>query len=283
VIAVAPAALAVAALLVAVPGARAMRTSGLARDGRLAARAAGSEGDGQGGRRGARRVARRLIAVPAAAAAMLGIAGAAHRGAVVLLVPAAAVAGAAAVVGRDVRSRRRAAARHRDVSTAVRVLVGELESGARPAAALTAAADAGPAVSAVMLRAASAAASGDDVAAVLADAADDELALIGVAWRLGDATGAALAAVLARVCADFAAADAQRRSVAIALAGPRSSAFVLAGLPLLGIGLGAAMGARPAQFLTGDPAGRLLCCVGVVLDVAGVLWLRTILRRAERA
>jgi Flp pilus assembly protein TadB len=42
------------------------------------------------------------------------------------------------------------------------------------------------------------------------------------------------------------------------------------------------MGARPWDFLIGAPAGRAVCCVGVVLDVAGVAWMRHILRRAER-
>jgi tight adherence protein B len=77
-------------------------------------------------------------------------------------------------------------------------------------------------------------------------------------------------------------AEEQRRTVGVALAGPRSSAALLTGLPLVGIGLGAAMGARPWEFLLGSPAGRIVCCVGVVLDTAGVLWMRRILRRAER-
>ncbi|MDT4928572.1 MAG: hypothetical protein QOF92_1439, partial [Pseudonocardiales bacterium] len=35
-------------------------------------------------------------------------------------------------------------------------------------------------------------------------------------------------------------------------------------------------------FLTGAPAGKVLCCVGVLLDVAGVFWMRRIVHRAER-
>ncbi len=89
--------------------------------------------------------------------------------------------------------------------------------------------------------------------------------------------------MLARVAADLAAADMQRRTVAVALAGPRSSALLLSGLPLLGIALGAAMGARPVPFLLGDPLGRVLCCVGVLLDAAGLLWMRRILRVAARS
>ena len=79
-----------------------------------------------------------------------------------------------------------------------------------------------------------------------------------------------------------AAAD-QRRTVAIALAGPRASAALLTALPLLGIALGAAMGARPWAVLLGMPAGRVLSCVGVLLDAVGVLWMRRILTRAQRS
>jgi Flp pilus assembly protein TadB len=42
------------------------------------------------------------------------------------------------------------------------------------------------------------------------------------------------------------------------------------------------MGAHPGGFLLGAGAGRAVCCAGVLLDVAGVLWMRAILRRAER-
>jgi tight adherence protein B len=45
--------------------------------------------------------------------------------------------------------------------------------------------------------------------------------------------------------------------------------------------MGMAMGARPLAFLIGSNAGRVVCCAGVLLDAAGVLWLRGLLRRAE--
>jgi tight adherence protein B len=113
-------------------------------------------------------------------------------------------------------------------------------------------------------------------------AADPDTRPVGIAWQLGEDTGAALAGVLGRVAADLGAADEQGRTVAVALAGPRASAALLTGLPLVGIAMGTAMGARPIAFLTTTQAGRLVCCVGVLLDVAGVLWMGRILRRAEQ-
>jgi tight adherence protein B len=196
-----------------------------------------------------------------------------------LAVAASAVAGGLWLVARDLARRREASAARAEARAALRILVGELEVGTGAAAALAGAAEVAPRFAVVLHAAAVAAASGADPAAVLAQR--PELRTLGLAWRVGADTGIALAGVLARVEADLAAADEQHRAVSVALAGPRASAVVLATLPLLGLGLGAAMGARPWAFLFGSGAGQIVCCAGVLLDVGGVLWLRTILRRAE--
>jgi tight adherence protein B len=199
-----------------------------------------------------------------------------------LAAAAAALLGLTAVLLRDLLRRREHAARQRDLLASVQALVAEFESGAGPPAALEAAADAGPRVRADFAAAAAVAARGGAAADLLCAGDDAALRAVGQAWRLGDDTGAPLAGVLGRVAADLAAAQEQRRTVTIALAGPRSSAAVLSGLPLLGIGLGVAMGARPLPFLFTTAPGRLLCCLGVLLDVAGVLWMRRLIRRAEQ-
>ena len=199
-----------------------------------------------------------------------------------LAAAAAALLGLGAVLLRDLLRRREHTARQRDLLAGVQALVAEFESGAGPPVALEAAAEAGPRVRADFAAAAAAAARGSSAADVLCACGDGALRAVGHAWRLGDDTGAPLAGVLGRVAADLAAAQEQRRTVAVALAGPRSSAALLSGLPLLGIGLGVAMGARPLPFLLATAPGRLLCCLGVLLDVAGVLWMRRLLRRAEQ-
>jgi tight adherence protein B len=200
-----------------------------------------------------------------------------------LALAAAALLGLGGLLGRDVVRRRAHDARQRDLLAGVQALVAEFESGAGPPAALEAAAAAGARVRAEFAAAGAVAVRGGAVADLLCGCDDDALQAVGQAWRLGDDTGAPLAGVLGRVAADLAAAQEQRRTVSVALAGPRSSAAVLSGLPILGIALGAAMGARPLPFLVGTAPGRLLCCVGVLLDVAGVLWMRRILRSAERS
>jgi tight adherence protein B len=56
------------------------------------------------------------------------------------------------------------------------------------------------------------------------------------------------------------------------LAGPRMSGYVMAGLPLMGLLLGAGMGVNPVGVLLGSAAGHLLLVVGVALMCAGLLW-----------
>ena len=100
-------------------------------------------------------------------------------------------------------------------------------------------------------------------------------------WSVSERSGAPAAAVLDRVEQDLRARQGQRREVAAALAGARSTGTLLAVLPLLGIGLGAGMGARPLTVLLAQPRGQLALVVGVFLEALGVLWTSRIIAAAE--
>ena len=264
------AALAAAAWWAAPPGPSSVRLAGLTGSGRLA----GAHG---ASRRPVLALAPlRLavgLAVPAVTAVLL-------IGGMLLAVAAAAVTGVACLLCRDAMRRREATAEWAELRAAVRVLIGELEVGAHGPAALRAAATVAPHHATTFRDAAAMAARAADAGGVLI--ADPRTRAIGLAWRLGMDSGVALAGVLGTVAADLRAAEEQRRSVESELAGPRASAVLLTGLPLVGVALGVAMGARPLAVLTGSTAGQALCCVGVLLDAAGVLWMRRILRRATR-
>jgi len=52
----------------------------------------------------------------------------------------------------------------------------------------------------------------------------------------------------------------------------RTTAAVLAGLPVLGIGLGQLIGADPLHFLLSDGPGGWLLAAGVTLACCGLLW-----------
>lgn len=263
-------ALALTSVAIPAPASAALRAGALAEGGRLVPRAIRAEQRGSARRHGAVLAAAVTLVVAAALYLTAGTA---------LAIAASAVAAALWLVARDLARRRESSATRAELRAALRVLVGELEVGTGAAAALAGAAEVAPRCSGTLRAAAVAAASGADPAAALAES--PALRTLALAWHIGADTGIALAGVLARVEADLAAVDEQRRAVSVALAGPRASAVVLAALPLLGLGLGAAMGARPWTFLCHSNAGQIVCCVGVLLDVAGVLWLRAVLRRAE--
>lgn len=205
--------------------------------------------------------------------------------------PAVAIAAgvAAAVITASVTraaARRHALARDRDLSAALRLLRGELDVGSRPEPALLAAASVAGAHQSAFEAGARAVRDGTDIVAAMSGGGTSrpapELALIAQAWALAEVTGAPLADVLGRVDDDVQARRAQVRAVASALAGPRSSAALLAALPVLGVVLGTAMGGRPLAVLFASAGGQWLLCAGVMLDVAGLLWTSRLVSSAER-
>jgi tight adherence protein B len=104
---------------------------------------------------------------------------------------------------------------------------------------------------------------------------------VGAVWSVSERSGAPAAAVLERVQQDLRAREDQRREVAAALAGARSTGTLLAVLPLLGIGLGAGMGAHPITVLLAQKQGQVALVAGVTLEALGVLWTSRIIASAQ--
>lgn len=105
---------------------------------------------------------------------------------------------------------------------------------------------------------------------------------ITAAVRLSSRTGCSLAAVLTAVEDDLRARHREELEARIATAGPRASAALLAGLPVLALAMGGGIGAHPWQVLTTTAAGQLLLVTGVGLELAGVAWSGRLVRRALR-
>ena len=194
------------------------------------------------------------------------------------VVLAAVVAGATAAV----RTRNRRALRRRDresesLQAALEVLVGELRVGAHPVAAFEAAAGETGGQVADNLRAVAARARlGADVAAGLHDTAlrsalGYQWDRIAVCWQLAQTHGLSIAALMQTAQRDIAERQRFTSRVSAGMAGARATAAVLAGLPVLGIGLGQLLGADPVRFLLTGPGGWLLL-IGVTLSCAGLLW-----------
>ncbi|MBK5305511.1 MAG: type II secretion system F family protein [Frankiaceae bacterium] len=195
------------------------------------------------------------------------------------LAAAAIAAGAVVALRRALDLRRHAAARDRERARALDALAllgADLRAGRTPADALAAAASVacGPSAGALAAAAATARLGGDVPGALDAPSSAVPTVLRGLAacWQVCHEAGTGLAAAVERLEDGLRAAEAQRRAVAAELAGPRATAQLLAVLPVVGIVLAAALGARPAHFLLHTPLGLGCLVTGLLLDGAGVLW-----------
>jgi tight adherence protein B len=106
---------------------------------------------------------------------------------------------------------------------------------------------------------------------------------LAAAWELSEQTGAPLADVMDRLAVGLRQEAEVAAEVEAALAAPRATSRLLAGLPLVGVALGELIGARPVAVLVGTPLGRLCALGGLVLAGAGQLWTRALVRRVDRA
>lgn len=96
--------------------------------------------------------------------------------------------------------------------------------------------------------------------------------LASAAVRLADRTGAPLADLLERIEADARSTDRGLAAAAAQAAGARATAWLLAALPLGGIGLGYGIGVDPVQVLLHTPVGAMCTVLAVALQAAGLFW-----------
>lgn len=111
---------------------------------------------------------------------------------------------------------------------------------------------------------------------------EDARILTGMAsvWFVSEQAGAPAAEMLASyasTCRDR--ADAMRERD-VALAGPISTVMVLSWLPIMSLGLAVLVGADLVELVTSVP-GALSICGGLVLLVAGRIWMRSMLASAR--
>ncbi|MEU8252942.1 hypothetical protein AB0C06_01565 [Micromonospora inaquosa] len=111
-----------------------------------------------------------------------------------------------------------------------------------------------------------------EVAAVDRDGADRLGQLTSAAVRLADRTGAPLAELIERIEADARATDRGLAAAAAQAAGARATAWLLAALPVGGIGLGYGIGVDPMAVLLHSTIGGACAVVAIALQVVGLLW-----------
>lgn len=179
--------------------------------------------------------------------------------------------------GRAHRGRRRTA-ETASLGAALEIMAAELRAGAHPVTAIDAAAGEVHAGVAEALHVVAARARlGADVSAGLRDVADQSACpqawqRLAVTWQLAEARGVTIAALVSAAHRDIVERQRFSSRVTAALAGARTTALILAGLPLLGIALGQLIGAEPVQFLLSDGFGGWCLAVGVALACCGLLW-----------
>jgi tight adherence protein B len=226
-----------------------------------------------GGRRGRHRVRMSpwWAAAPAAVAAAV-------------LLPAGTAVAVGVLTGTVLARRNRAnrRARERSEAAALRdaldVLVGELRVGAHPVTAFdVAAAEVDAAVSAALRGVAARGRLGADVAAGRR-AAGRSTALpahwerLAVCWQLAHTHGLAIATLMRAAQRDIVERERFSAKAEAGLAGARTTATILAAMPVLGIVLGELIGADSLRFLLSGGTGGWLLAVGVTLCCLGLLW-----------
>lgn len=163
------------------------------------------------------------------------------------------------------------------MAEAMRTMAAELDAGADPASAAEAAAvDSPPEVAKVVRAVAGAVHFGDDP-----EQPEGAAGQLARSWRLAHRHGLPMAGVLSAVRRDLDASLRFARQAQAKMAGPRTSAVVLAALPVLGILLGEALGARPLHLLASTGLGQLLLLFGSVLLAVGVVWTARLTRVAS--
>lgn len=165
------------------------------------------------------------------------------------------------------------------------VVVGELRVGAHPVRAFeVAAAELSGKVGEAFAGTAARARVGVnlDPAVPTAGSVSPQWDRIARSWSLAQRHGLAVADLLDACRADLQERQRFTARVNAGLAGPRATAAVLTGLPVVGIGLGQMIGARPLTVLCSGGVGGALLVVGVLLACIGLLWSDAITGKALR-
>lgn len=217
-----------------------------------------------------------------------------------LAVPAGvAAAGATLMISATVvrltssELRRRGQSKQLDrLLVATRTLAREVRTGASPVTAVLATAVTHPACADALNQLAAAVvghrggagtfagawAGPDDSTALRPDQQAEVITRLANGWQLSARYGVPWAALIDTVAFDLAE---RQRAAALRdsqVAGPRVSGYVLAVMPVLGILLGAGMGADPVHVLLHTGVGSVLLLVGSTLTCLGLAWTAAIVR-----
>lgn len=177
--------------------------------------------------------------------------------------------------------RRRTAADQTAVLEVCDLLAADLGAGRPPEAALSEAAERWPPLARVV----DASLLGADVPEAMRRIAAErrgaaDLRWVAGAWQVSQHSGHGLATALERTARGLRSRRRTRRLVDSELASARSTARLVALLPLAVLLMGSGAGSDPWSFLLGTPVGWVCVVLGVGLNGAGLWWIE---RLADRA
>ncbi len=175
---------------------------------------------------------------------------------------------------RFLRRNRHGTRKRQAVITLCRVLAAELRAGQPPEEALRLSVfQAGSPVGPI-----------SDSASLRTAAEDDPdlwaLAYLAVCWEVAADTGAGPASVVDQLAESLTEQEEQRAEALARTTGPRTTAIVLSGLPLVGVAMSAGLGGSPLTFLFTTPVGLVCLFLGLTLNLLGLWWTVRMLRSA---
>ncbi|MDN5892992.1 MAG: type II secretion system F family protein [Nocardioides sp.] len=161
------------------------------------------------------------------------------------------------------------------------VMSAELAAGLPAARSLRSAADVWAPMESVAVASELGAPVSDSMRELASGPGAHDLRLVAAAWQLAHRSGAGLSEALTAVAASLREAGATRRLVRSELASARSTARLMAGLPLLTLVMGSGAGGNPLAFLLGTPLGLGCLVAGACLTVLGLWWIESIAASVE--
>ena len=201
------------------------------------------------------------------------------------LIASLTVGGVAWFAARQLRAervRRRAGTLRDAVAEALGLMAAELRAGILPQRVLSGLAPDFP----FLVTASRAAELGGDVAAALQRQSSapgcELLSAVSSAWMVAERSGAPLARTLDRLESSTRYDREIEREVQSGVSPARATGRLMAVLPVIGLTMGAGMGADPITLLIGTVPGALCLAAGSACACAGVAWVNHIATTAER-
>ena len=98
--------------------------------------------------------------------------------------------------------------------------------------------------------------------------------------ELSSQSGSSINEALTQVADKLMTRRNQEQLIATELASTKATVYVLAGLPIMGAGMGLMLGSDSISWLVGSPAGRVCLTLGIGLELVGWFWIKRLLNRA---